>query len=307
MAESQNYTALQAFDQARRDIHFSQDDSIWADRINISNRAKDTIVSVLGEIIAPGLMVPVVIASDNDGKIGSSAMSWDSTTKRLTATMEVAFVSTDVGKEVMFTEDNGDGTHGVYTGYINEYVSPSIVGIRLHTYPAADIAVVDHVTVSAGSVDNDEISIAYLPILRYGEQVKIDLQSSETEEVIPMSREDLNTFVGNGRNYNAIAFAISGMFIYLKKGDGIASYGTLKLFYPEIPENVYTDSDSVKLFDGAMMMLYIVIMRQIILRRMGKLAQEEDVIKAVQGLYQSYNQSAKNQVMVDKTKAILQG
>lgn len=256
-------------------------------RFEIINRAQALTQSVVADVVAESYMTNLYPVVANAGKYGVSGMSYTAATKILTATLNVAFASTDEGKFVVFREGAN-----IYGATILTYVSGTSVVLFGNDLPAADIAVIDDVLVVATTPSGDVYDVSKARMLRYGTQERIKLFSSLTDKVEKLSDIGFEQFTTTASyNKNKIVWNLSGTSLFLKRGFGLSSYGTLTFRYPRLPFLCSLDTDFVDVLDGNMAQLLIAITRNLIARRIGKFDKErtDDIAFLIQAIYREFN------------------
>ncbi len=281
------FTAKTFFRQATAEIRaYQQNSKIFAQRFELMNNVQLAIQGQVSDIVAESYMTDTVPVLSTTGKYYSSGASWASSTSRLTATMDSSFSSTDVGNLVIFRYGAD-----VYVGTIIQRISNTVVKLRGDNLPATDLATVNDVIMSATGVDGSSaIDISSLKMLRYANQVKLRLESTATKYVLSLDPVSFQKFqTGANNNLDKVAWMLQGNSLFVKMGTDLASAGTLKLWYPRLPDNVTADTDYMDLLDGPMIQIGILALKIAIQKRLGEQVNPADVQEAGEKLSMLYN------------------
>lgn len=273
-------------------------------RFHIMNRAQNLAQGLVADVVAESYLTDLTPVFDNASKVGVSAMSWTASTRTLTATMSVAFATTDEGKWVDFF-DSTALTVG-YGGTIQSYVSTTSVIVQGDNLPTSDIAIVSNLNVIATTPSGDALDISAAKILRAGTQDRIKLLSTVTNYTKSATDMELQQFYSSApQNVNVILWNLVGVNIYLKKGSSLSTYGTLTFRYPRLPINVTLDADYLDVLDGSMMQLTICLTKTLIAKRLGVEADyTQEIISDVQAIYRQFDREVKLQVISKKLENI---
>lgn len=268
------------------------------------NRVQELVQGMFADVVAEAYIEETTAVLSTTGKYYVSGASWTASTNSLTATMNTAWSSSDVGNLVVFR----NGT-SVYVGTIASRTSDTVVVLAGDNLPTSDIGTVNDVMMAATTVSGDSINIGSLRLLRYGNQLNLTIKSTVTNNVETISREAFQKFNASAaQNRNKIVWALYGNTIYLAKGSNLSSYGTLTIAYPSLPTMVSTDSDNISLLDGAMAQIGINVLRAKIQRRLGIPIPEtdkNDTRELIKMLYTSYNQDIKKEFIEQKLESLL--
>lgn len=306
MALSTLYTAKSFFRQAVAEIQsYQQNSKIFAQRFELMNNVQLAIQGQVSDIVAEAYMTDTVPVLSTTGKYYSSGASWDADTSRLTATMDSNFASTDVGNLVIFRY----GT-GVYLGTIIQRISNTIVKLRGDNLPSVDLATVSDVMMCATGVDGTSaIDISSLKMLRYANQVKLRLESTATKYVLSLDPVSFQKFqTGANSNLDKVVWMLQGNSLFVKMGTDLASAGTLKLWYPRLPDNVAADTDYMDLLDGPMIQLGILALKMAIQKRLSDPINPADIQEAgekISMLYNAAGNTIKKEEIRSKVEALV--
>jgi hypothetical protein len=306
MPRSRNYTAGDVWVNATRDIKFSQTDLVFNERFDIINRAVDAVVSTFFDLYSNSYMTPQAISSSSSTckYLSAGTASWIAETGLLYgATMTGAFASTDVGKMIVFRI----GTSG-YVGYINEFVSTTAVYVRGRDLPLVDGSgtIVDVIVVPT-VISGKAFNIDTLPIMRAGQQIKLELESTATKNIKFATSSTLAMFNASAeQNLDMIMWALSGEQILLDWGDNLANPGTLILRYPALPARVVRDDSKIDVPDGAGIEIVTMKITSIVGKRMKiQLADPTPAMSAmISLLYQTFGQQASAEQIKEKIQAL---
>lgn len=272
-------------------------------RYELINRVEEVVQGQFADVVAEAYMDYTTMVPDpTAGKYYVSGASWDVDLMQLTATMDTNFTSADVGKFVVF---NNGAT--VYCGTIISRQSNTVVTLQGDNLPAADIVTVTYVLVLNTLPSGDTLDVSSVKLLRYGNQLNLQLRSTLTNTVVNFPREGFPGFITTGKNRNTIIWALVGTTLYLKKGDSLSTYGTLTLWYPRLPLTVSADTDNIDLLDGAMIQIGIVVLRNLIARRLDLPidTDKEQLRELVVALYNSMKGSVSKEELKSKVEALL--
>jgi hypothetical protein len=251
----------------------------------LCNRAQRITQGSFADIVAESYMDSVVpVVSPTSGNRLAATASWTAATSLLTATMAANFSSSDVGKFVVFN----DGV-SVYGGTILQFLTTTTVTLQGYGLPAGNIASLTYVLVLNTLPASNMIDISSVLLLRYGQQLNLQLQSTATEEVEVLKREAFARWQsGTENNKNSIAWTLVGNTIYLKKGSLLANYGTTTLWHPRLALLRVNPTDYMDLLDGAMMEIGVITLRGMIAKRanISYEADKQDLQQKIVSLYQ---------------------
>lgn len=286
MSLSNDYTVADVWREAVRDLK-SPPDALKFERFNFINRAQHIAQGYVADVVAPRYRRVLVPVFSGASKVGSSGMSWTAATRTLTATMSVAFASTDVGKWVDFF-DSTDLTVG-YGGTIQTFVSTTSVIVQGDNLPASNIAAVSNLNVISTTPAGDSLDISAARVLWSAPKELIKLFSTATTySRRAESDEDFEQFqTAAPQNVNVIIWNPVGTNIYLNKGTSLSSYGTFNFYYPSLPNVLTLDADKMDVSDGTMMQLTIDITKNLISRRLNEPVKEnnDELVALIQAVY----------------------
>ena len=288
--------------EATLDIpEYKEGSEIYVGRFWLINRAIQTIVGQFYDLLSQSYMAETIATPSSTGKYYSSGASYDADTDTLTATMNANFASTDIGNLIIFREADS-----VYVGTILSVPSTTSVILMGDNLPSADIATVNDVIMAATTPTSDSISLASLPMMRTGQQIKLEVESTVTDTVQYESTIGLKiwrtTLPGNTK---AIAIAFAGSTLYMKKGSLLDSYGTLTIRYPKIPDDVSTDATYIDVPDGITVQLVIAYLRTLILNRLNvrRTDDSSQIEMLIAKMYQTFGQEASAEILKSKMMA----
>jgi hypothetical protein len=270
------------FTEARRDLDVDINSSLYVSRANIIHMGIHTTVSLFYDILANAYMTPVTILPDTTGRYSSSGTgSYAFATRLLTfATMNTSFGSGDVGKYITFRVGAL-----VYSGQISRFVSTTVVEISGHNLPSSNVTV-DYVLLASTTPTGNLISIADLPIMRTGNQLRLELESTATKDVLLKSSAELRSWRNDSpMNASQVVWALSGAEILLDKAADLSTYGTFTLRYPRVPMKALANTDKLDISDGAPVEIALIATK----KRMGQMLgrQAEDFSNQLTGLITS--------------------
>jgi len=301
MALSKLYTAKDFFIEATRDIpNYPENDATYNERFNLIGRSCQIAQGLCADVVSESYMTPVVAVFSTTGKYGTTG-TFNATTKVLVATMSSSFASTDVGNMVILRV----GT-AVYVGTISVYTSATTVTLTGDNLPSTNQASFDTITMAGTTPSGSSIDISSLNILRYGNQLNLQLLSTSTTQVVAYPRESYPRWsTTSTQNSNTIIWTLVGNTVALNKGSAVSSYGTLTFWYPRVASSVAGDTDYVDLLDGAMVQMGIIILRTIIQRRLNIPVDKEAVTEEVTSIYRSLGGEKKKEEIQMKIDALL--
>lgn len=301
MALSRLWQTKEIWREAFRGVNFPQNDAIYNERFVLINRAVISTIGQFYDLVATSYMTSVTSVPSNDARYYVSGASWDADTNRLTVTMDTDFTATDVGKFVVFH----DGTSG-YAGTVSEFVSTTVVELEGDNLPSSDIATVDYVIMLATAPGGDTLNLSSLKIMRYGQQVAIDVQSSVTTTLEAVTLERLRKFRSSAAgDLKKIVWAFVGDNLYLDKGDSLSSYGTLTIFYPKTPDEVTTDDDYLDVPDGPAIEIVIMKVRALVAERLNiNIDQSAEMERLIRLMYQTFGAAIDDEAVKQKALAL---
>lgn len=307
-ALSRIYTVQDFFDHATRDLAgLSENDAVYNERFLLVDRASQFTQALFADIISEAYLEESTAVLDTTGKYGNTAASYVASTKRLTVTLAggANWASTDEGNLVAFH----DGTD-VYVAQISERISNTVVVLSGDNLPAADIASVDYVIMAATAPTGNVINLSSLRMLRYGSKLRLSVYSSATTVVDPESESAYEKFRSSAeRNLRRIIWITVGDYLYMKKGDDLSSYGTLRIKYPRLTLARTSDGDYVDLLDGAMAEIGIIVLKNLIAKRANisydPAKDKDDLNRLITSLYNSQGGEIQKELKQQKIETIL--
>lgn len=215
------------------------------------NAAVEYVAALFFDLMSQSYMTAATVTIATTGRYYVSGATWTAATRLLTATMDTSFTSGDVGKLIVFRV----GT-SVYVGVVESYGSATTVVVSGSGLPTTD-QTVNYVLLAATAPSSDSADISTLRIMRLGSQVKLELESTSTARVEPLSITALRIIQTSQQNKNKVFWALQGETILLKKGDSLSTYGTLTLRYPRVPTALSAVTDYIDLPDSAVELAYL--------------------------------------------------
>ena len=296
-------TAAYFWREAVRDINVDIEPLAF-EKYNLINRTQEMVQGMFADLVGEAYLKETTAVLSTTGKYYVSGASWVASTNSLTATMDTAWASSDVGNLVVFR----DGT-SVYVGTITSRTSGTVVVLAGDNLPSADIATLEDVLMAATTLTGDSLNISSLRLLRYGTQLNVTIRSTVTDQIETLPRESFPKFnTTSPQNRNKIAWMLVGDTVYLSKGSSLSSYGTITIQYPALPTDVTSDSDYVDLLDGNMLQIGIAMLRAKVQRRLSVPIPDEDkrdVRDLVMMLYNSFGQDVKKELVEQKLESLL--
>ena len=280
------------------------DDTIaYAQRFELLNLAQQRVIDQFYALMSHSYMTPVVVVDDTTAKYSTAATStYTLATTLLTVTdQSAAFNANDIGKLVMFRKSTA-----IYLGVIDAVPTSTTLTLSGFNLPTGDLATIDTVLICATPPTGTYISLTGLSIMRVGGQIKMELESTATNAVEPVSLEAYRNFrTTAAQNRNKIVWVLSGDQLLLKKGTSLSSYGTLTLRYPRVPINLTADSDYIDLPDGAATALMVELLKRELLRRFKQLEPNlEDLALLVKNMYNTFATLVQTEEIEQKTQAL---
>ncbi len=270
----------------------------YVQRFEKVNMIQYAVATEFYPLMASAYRTPTLIVVDNTGIYGNG--TWTAATSRLTlGVRNTDFLSTDVGKLIVFRA----GT-SFYVGTIDLYISPSIVKLTGTNLRATDCTV-DEAMMIATSPSGDYVELATLApaMMRIGQQVDIEVHSTNTTSVHPSTPEEIRTFqAASPLNRNKILFALEGSKLLLAKGSGLAAYGALTLKYPRVPVEVVRGADYLDLPDGAPITLAMTLYRRMVGPPELGPTLVQDAARNVKAIYDSFQVKASLEEIEEKVK-----
>jgi len=307
-ALSRIYTVKEFFNNATRDIrNFPENDAVYNERFVLVDRASQVAQALFSDVVSEAYLESTTAVLSSTGKYGNTTASYASATKYLTVTLSEfgAWSSVDEGHIVIFH----DGT-AVYMGQIVERISNTVVKLGGDNLPSSNIASVDYVIMAATSPTGDVLNLSSLRILRYGSKLRLDISSTVTTVIDPVTPMAYNKFRNTAQqNLNRIIWMTTGDYLYLKKGYSLSNYGTLTIQYPRLPLQRTLDADYVDLLDGAMCEIGIIVLKNILSQRVevpyDKAKDKQDLDKLIGSLYNAQGGEITKELKQQKIDSIL--
>jgi hypothetical protein len=273
----------------------------WVQRFELINIVQLKVVSAFYAPMAAAYMTPAVLQTDNVANYSIGAATWTLASRRLSApNMQFGFSSTDVGKTVGFRSGASS-----YLGIIDSFVNTGIVTLTGNALPLTDLASIDDIMTYGTRVSSDIIALAGLSIMRAGDQIKLNLESSATTDVIPVTLEELQHFkTTDPRHSKAILWCYSGDYLLLRTA--LSNYGTLLLRYPRVPQEPFYDTDYLDLPDGPAVDLAMTLLRKLIADRFltSKIEMMNEIASGVEAVAQNYGLQVNKEDMKRKVEAL---
>ena len=233
------------------------DEVAYAQRFELINLVQYKVASALYSMMTGAYQTIVIMAQDIIGKIGTGG-TWIQATSTLTVSgLTANFVPGDVQKLITFT----DGTN-TYCGFISAYIASTQVQVYGNLLPSGNIAVLTSVILVPTVPTSDSISLAGVDMMRTGEQINVDINSSTTSAIEAVSLEALRFFRNmSTQNRSRIVYSLVGDRVILDKGSAVSTYGTILLYYPRSPVLVAQDTDFLDLPDGGVVNMAMVVLK----------------------------------------------
>lgn len=302
MALSRRWTAAEFMNHAMAQAQV-EDQVAYAQRHELINLITQRVVDQFYSLMAQAYMTPAILTPDTTAKYATDATSsFTAATRTLTASdISSNFVAGDVGKIIVWRKSTT-----VSIGYIESISSTLAVVVVGDNLPSSDQATIDDVIVVPTAPSENYVQLASLTIMRIGMPIKMELESSVTNAIEPVSLEAYRNFrTAAAQNRNKIIWVYDGDQILLKKGSSLASYGTLTLRYPRVPVEVIADSDYIDLPDGAATSLALELLKRELLRRFKNLEPNlEDLRSMVQDMYRTFQGAVQTEEIDEKVKAL---
>lgn len=287
--------------RVEQDLPIDVNSSAYIFRIQDMNEAVRMVIGLFYDLLSTHYRKSYLPNVPTSGAYGVSGMSWVAATKRLTATMNRVFATSDEGSLISFRI----GT-SIYIATVLTRISDTVVVLD-GTLPAADNTV-DSVLLGATGPVSDSVNLASLDMMRTGQQITVAVSSSLTTATSAVRTkaatiEQLKNFRSSAlENKNTIVFALVGSTLNLAKGASLSSYGTLTVFYPGMPVNITADTDSLDIPDGPAYELAVLQLEKVIRGRLG--IKQPDLTKEIEGhirsLYNTFQGEISAEVLKEK-------
>jgi len=141
--------------------------------------------------------------------------------------------------------------------------------------------------------------------MRAGDQIKLHVESSATTDVDPVTLEEMQRFqTADPRHPNKIIWCYSGDYLLLKTP--LASYGSLVLWYPRVPQEPSSDTDYIDLPDGPAIELAMALLRKMIAERFlaGAVKNDQEIAAGVQSMAENYGLQMNKEDVKRKVEAL---
>lgn len=306
MALSQNWTYMDLWREIVMGKRYDPNAPQEMTRFKIMNRAIAATADIDYDLVSKFYMTDHTIMPDTVCRFSASGTVGTYTTATRTlicSTLNTNFAAGDVGKTIVFRL-----AAAAYLGQIYSVTNTTtVILLPSPTIPTVDLASLDDVTVLPTPPTSQTIYIGSLVIKRTGTQVKSHLVSTSTKQVVPVDLKEVTSFNSSDiRNLDRIVWTFQGDSIMIAKGDNVATYGTLTLYYPRVP--VYNSDDSVliDLPDGIMTDIAIWKGRQIVAEQNSDTLPDYDskMMAFVKQLYQAFGAEATAQQIQDKVMSL---
>lgn len=302
MALSRRWTLASFMDHAMAQAQV-QDEVAYVQRQDLINLVCQRVVDQFYSLMSHAFMTPAILAVDTTAKYATGTTSAYTAATRTVTAVDISsnFVAGDVGKIVVWRKSTV-----VSIGIIESITSTLSVVVSGNNLPSGDQATIDELNVVPTAPSENYVSLTGLTFMRIGQPIKLELESSSTNAIEPVSLEAYRDFRVNAtQNRNKIVWVYSGDQILLKKGATLASYGTLTLRFPRVPLQVIADSDYLDLPDGAPVVLALELLKRELLRRFKNLEPNlEDLRSIVTDVYRTFQSSAATEEIDEKVKAL---
>ena len=303
MGLSNLYTAKLFWNAATREVKtYKQNDLLYAERFNLINQACQIAQGFVSDIVAEAYKKDTTAVLSTTGKFGTTG-TYTVATATLVATMSSSFTSADVGNMIILRISTT-----VYVCTIASYISATSVTLTGDNLPTSDQASFSTITMAGTTPTGTTVSISSLRLLRYGSQLRLQLLSTSTDNVLVESAESFPRWrTGASQNLNTIIWNLVGTNIFLNKGDSVSSYGTLTIRYPALPDLVSLDADYVDLIDGSLVQVGIKVLRNLIEKRIigTPVSPVTSVIEQVESMYRAAGNEQKKEVIKEKVESLL--
>jgi hypothetical protein len=275
----------------------------YAQRLEILNQVQAMVADQLYNALWSSYMTMVVIVPDTAGRYSTAATGSFTVASSTLSVPTITFAGTDVGKLVMFRVSGN-----VYVAYITAVLSTTDVTLNGSLLPVVDVvASIDEVLVAGSVPTMNSISLATLKIMRTGEQMRLQLYSSQTNNVIPVSAEDVRVFIPSApQNLGKIVWSFVGEDIIFAYGNGLTTPGTLSVRYPRIPIPIQSDADYLDLPDGIATQIATLVTKKIISERYGNTPQNfaQEMGTLIGEMYKNTGAMATQEEVKSKVQAL---
>ncbi len=302
---SRDWTAGRFHKLAMADLGIDSNDAISIQRFDLMNKSFGLVTSLFYDLMIAAYMTPVTLVPDTLGRKSSSGTgTWTAATARLVfAGMNSSFASGDVGKVITFAIGAS-----IYIGTIDSFVSTTTVVIAGANLPVTD-GTVDMVIVVSSVPTGNVLSLAGLRIMRTGQQVKVELESTATKALEASTTQAVFNFDSSAAsNLKKILWVISGEQLIFAKGNSLTSAGTFTFRYPRVPNIVTADTDPPDVVDGAAIEIALLHYKRVLAGRTGKESlvkdNSQEYTAHIASLYRTFGQEASADVLKEKIMAL---
>lgn len=303
---SKDWTARRFYNMAGADLESDVNQTAFIQRFDLINKTIELVTTLFYDLMISAYMTPVTLVPDTIGRYSSSGTgSWTAATSLLSfAGMNTAFNSVDVGKVIGFRIGAS-----LYLGTISTFVSTSSITVTGLSLPSVDGTVAE-VMVFSSVPGSNTVSLDGLRIMRTGQQVKMELESTATKTIEAVESQAVFAFDATSlTNKNKIVWCMSGDQIIFAKGSGLTNAGTFTLRYPRVPNILTSDTDFLDLPDGAAIEIALLHLKSVLSRRMKQPDQAKDFSAELGGviraLYSTFGQEVQKDVMKEKVLALV--
>jgi len=264
MPISKTYTAKSVWREAVRDLvgYEGEQQVIDLERFNIINRASDQVMGMFYPLFKSQYITEQVFVSDTGASYSTAAGTWVAATRTLAMTVNTPWVAADINKMIVFRVAGV-----VYVGYIESV--PTAASVVLQAGSGIPVAnqTVDYMMMVASVPSSDTIEISTLRVKDSGGQGDLILYSTATRSIYAVDMEEYMTFrTTAAQNLAKIIYHVANSKIYLKTG--LASYGTITMYYPRLPIQTTADTDYIDIPEGVPTMLLISLVKKVVADRM---------------------------------------
>jgi len=110
---------------------------------------------------------------------------------------------------------------------------------------------------------------------------------------------------GANQNKFRIVYAHQANKLLLRKGDSVASFGTLTYTFPRLSDEVAADADTIDLPDGSAIRIALLRLKVIVAQRIGLNIQiAEEMNAELQGLYSAFQATLSEEEKKEKVEAL---
>lgn len=302
MAISKTYTAKTVWREAIRDLvgYEGEKQVLDLERFNIINRVSDQVVGMFYPLFKNQYITEQPFVADTGCAYSTATGTFVVATRVLAIAMNTSFVAADVNKMIMFRVAGV-----VYIGYIESVVTAGSVVLQVGSgIPIANVTV-DYAMMAATVPTTDTIEISTLRIKPSGGEGDLVIHSTATRSIYAVDMEEFMTFVTTAaQNSTKIVYHVTNSKIYIKKG--VASYGTITLYYPRLPVLVVADTDFIDVPEGLPTVLVISLVKKIVADRMNVKGafNPADMQALVYDFWKSFDSTITLNEVKDKMKAL---